>query len=188
MLFRSQAYKGDPKGPFNTPGSGIPSSFLKKGENTELEESSTAPSKGVGDQSTSSSKNTKRIASSSKTEEESKTSYKPVISRSDYELSSDSESDSNSDNSPSDNECYEMKIINSKFIIYSDTIKSMKSDELTNTLNTIDAMKKEYYKNVSASDDVQVELLKIKEFICRSELEKRLKEDDISFKGKGKEK
>lgn len=169
---------------FNNPKSGKPSSLLKK-EGKDSPESSKEGDKSStvssdGDKVNSSlSQNVKgdSIGSSSKTEKVSKTNYKRGISLSDNEHDSESESDPNSDDSLSNNESYYSKVVNSNMNVYCDTLKKMKSEELSETLNTINAMQKEYSRKLYSTADVELTSLNVKEYLCRDELEKRVTEE-----------
>ena len=117
-----------------------------------------------------------------------------IISDSDFESDEDvsknpySYSDSDSDY----NESNVSKFINTNLDEFAKRAERLTTDELAETLNTIEEMKRLYEESKVPSAKEQISILTIKEEICAEAIEKKLIEEDANEnltedKGKGKD-
>ena len=117
-----------------------------------------------------------------------------IISDSDFESDEDISknpypySDSDSDQ----NESNVSKFINTNLDEFVKRAERLTTDELVETLNTIEEMKRLYEESKVPSAKEQISILTIKEEICAEAIEKKLLEEDtnkdfIEGKGKGKD-
>ena len=117
-----------------------------------------------------------------------------IISDSDFESDEDIPknpypySDSDSDHNESD----VSKFINTNLDEFAKRAERLTTDELVETLNTIEEMKRLYEESKVPSAKEQISILTIKEEICAEVIEKKLLEEDTNEdftegKGKGKD-
>lgn len=179
--------------------------FIKETLNTYLEDKTKIPltlnmNEG-SDNANSKSESGKGLASGSGSASASG-SNKPVESSKEGRVITDSdfESDENYDNpyhdsdSDSDhNESNISKFINTNLDEFEERAKKLTVEELAETLDTIDEMKKLYEESKVPSAKEQILILTVKETICAENIEKKLAEDNSDLdcskdKGKGKDK
>lgn len=163
--------------------------ILKKDENegsSSKSDNTTSNTKGGGGSN---------VASSSKNESSSQTGR--VITDSDFEADSSSDESISkhygyeSDYSEDPTESRHSRIVNSNLNNFLDQIENLDSNDLVETLETINAMEKEYATGKSSSAQIQLDQLEVKKSLCEQELGKRLAEEEASqketsSKGKGK--
>lgn len=118
-----------------------------------------------------------------------------IISDSDFESDEDVSKNSYtySDSESDYNESNVSKFINTNLDEFAKRAERLTTDELVETLNTIEEMKRLYEESKVPSAKEQISILTIKEEICAEAIEKKLIEEDINEnfiedKGKGKEK
>lgn len=117
-----------------------------------------------------------------------------VITDSDFESDEDYNNPYHDSDSASDhNESNISKFINTNLDEFEERAKKLTVEELSETLDTIDEMKKLYEESQVPSAKEQISILTIKETICAENIEKKLAEDNSDLdcskdKGKGKDK